>query len=115
MKNFDNGMIRVLHTDYDPFVLMKSKIFLEQKGMYVNTFSDIKEALCELKMGKYHVFVCDYYMLEINGIDIGKEFKRRRINVPFAVFSGKNCDDQTINQRLGELEIQINTILKKGE
>jgi len=114
MENFDNGMIRVLHSDYDPLILKRSKTFLEKKGMHVNTFLSIREALRELAMEKYHIFVCDYYMLEVNGIDIAKEFKRRKINIPFAVFSGKNCDDQTIHQRLGELEIQINTILKKG-
>ena len=111
---FKNGIIRVLHSDYDPIVLERSKIFLEEQGMIVNTFLDIKEALHELKIRKYDIFVCDYYMLELNGINLLKELKKRKIGIPFAAFSGKGCDVECLDNRLQELEIQIRIILKQG-
>ncbi|GMX58739.1 MAG: hypothetical protein MCSN_3930 [Candidatus Microsyncoccus archaeolyticus] len=111
---FKNGIIRVLHSDYDPIVLEKSKIFLEEEGMIVNTFLNIKEALHELKIRKYDIFICDYYELEVNGINLLKELKKRKIEIPFIAFSGKDCNEECLISRVRELEVQIRSIVKQG-
>ena len=87
-------MISVLLVEDEPEVLELTRLFLERDTeLSVDACLSVKEALRKLNTKIYNVIVSDYYMPEINGIQLLKTLKFQGIDTPLIMFTGKGDED----------------------
>jgi PAS domain S-box-containing protein len=110
-------MIRILLVDDQPDFLEITRLFLEREGkISVDTAVSAEAALTILTQKKYDAVVSDYEMVGMDGIAFLDEFKRRGVDKPFIIFTGKSREDVVIRalnsgadfylQKCGEPNIQ---------
>jgi len=91
-------MISVLLVEDEPEVLELTRLFLERDTeLSVDTCLSVKEALQKLNHKIYNVIVSDYYMPEINGIQLLKTLKFQGIDTPLIIFTGKGDEGVAID------------------
>ncbi len=90
-------MFRVLVVDDEPTLLELNRIYLEQSGdLHVETTSSPVQGLDMLSRAPYDAIVADYEMPEMNGIAFLKEVRRRGMETPFIIFSGRGREEVVI-------------------
>lgn len=90
-------MFCILAVDDEPMFLELSRIYLEQSGdLRVETATSPLQALDMLSKTPYDAVVADYEMPEMNGIALLKEVRRRGMETPFIIFSGRGCEEVVI-------------------
>ena len=91
-------MISVLLVEDEPEVLELTRLFLERDTeLSVDACLSVKEALHKLNTKIYNVIVSDYYMPEINGIQLLKTLKFQGIDTPLIMFTGKGDEAVAID------------------
>ncbi|MDD5013086.1 MAG: PAS domain S-box protein [Candidatus Pacebacteria bacterium] len=128
---FEN-QIKVLHVDDESDILELSKLFLEKRGMTVTTAMSPIEVMKLLKKEKFDIIISDYFMLEMNGMELFKKIRAKNNKIPFVLFTGKGCEgiaidalnmgvnyyflkDGQLKARLEELAKQIENIILKEQ
>ncbi|MDD1702818.1 MAG: PAS domain S-box protein [Methanoregula sp.] len=90
-------MISVLYVDDESALLEVAKTFMEHSGEFrVDTATSAREAIGKLKAERYDAVVSDYFMPEMNGIDLLKYLRPRCNGMPFIIFTGKGDEDTAI-------------------
>ena len=92
-------MIRVLMVDDDSSILDLTQIFLQRSGdIIVDTTESAADALAKLtgELSPYEVVISDYAMPEMDGIDLLKAVRSRKIEIPFILFTGKSREEVVI-------------------
>ncbi|NMB79263.1 MAG: response regulator [Methanomicrobiales archaeon] len=105
-------MQSVLVVDDEPLVLDSARAFLERFGnMQVSTALSAKEALNILTNTTFDALVLDYYLPEINGIDLLKILRTKGDTTPVIMFTGVGRENAAIEA----LNNGADFFLKKGE
>ena len=92
-----SGMIHVLHVDDDPNILEITKMFLEQSGqVHVTTCMNVHLAFEILTRHPADVFISDYEMPDINGIEFLKTIRSHGCDLPFILFTGRGREEVVI-------------------
>jgi len=92
-----NGIIQVLHVDDDPRTLEITKMFLEKSGQIeVLTCLSVALAYELLTRTSVDVFISDYEMPDINGIDFLKTIRKQGCDLPFILFTGRGREELII-------------------
>jgi CheY-like chemotaxis protein len=80
----------ILYLDDDTAVLILVKRLLERRGYRVSCFSNQHEALDALRLraDDFHVVVTDYNMPGMQGLEVAREVRAIRADLPVAVTSG---------------------------
>jgi len=111
-------MIKILLVDDQPAFLEITRIFLEKEGtISVDTAESAENALEMLGRNKYDAVVSDYEMTGMDGISFLTEFKKRGLDKPFIIFTGRSREEIVIRalntgadfylQKTGEAAIQF--------
>jgi len=105
-------MRSVLFVDDEELLLDVTKLFLERFGnMTVQTAASAKEALRILVNSTFDALVIDYYMPEINGIELLKILRTKGDTTPVIIFTGVGRENAAIEA----LNNGADFFLKKGE
>jgi two-component system response regulator FixJ len=89
----------VLVIDDDPLVLSSLKFSLEVEGFTVRTYSGPYELLNETDLPANGCLLVDYYMPEMNGLELLARLRDRGVSIPAMVMTGFVND--TLRDRLG--------------
>ncbi|MDO9326667.1 MAG: tetratricopeptide repeat protein [Methanoregula sp.] len=102
----------VLFIDDEELLLDATKSFLERFGnMKVQTATSAKEALQVLMNNTFDALVIDYYLPEINGIELLKILRAKGDTTPIIIFTGVGRENAAIEALNGGADF----FLKKGE
>ena len=105
-------MRSVLFVDDEELLLDATKSFLERFGnMKVQTAASSKEALQILMNSSFGALVIDYYLPEINGIELLKIIRTKGDTTPIIIFTGVGRENAAIEA----LNNGADFFLKKGE
>jgi DNA-binding response OmpR family regulator len=105
-------MRSVLLVDDEELLLDVTKTFLERFGnMHVQTATSGKEALGMLVNNSFDALVIDYYLPEINGIELLKILRTKGDTTPIIMFTGVGRENAAIEA----LNNGADFFLKKGE
>jgi DNA-binding response OmpR family regulator len=105
-------MRSVLLVDDEELLLDATKTFLERFGnMKVQTATSAKEALQLLMNNTFDAMVIDYYLPEINGIELLKILRTKGDTTPVIMFTGVGSENAAIEA----LNNGADFFLKKGE
>ncbi len=105
-------MRSVLVIDDEELLLDATKSFLERYGnMKVQTALSAKEALALLMSTKFDALVVDYYLPDINGIELLKILRTKGDTTPIIIFTGVGHENAAIEA----LNNGADFFLKKGE
>jgi DNA-binding response OmpR family regulator len=105
-------MRSVLLVDDEELLLDVTKTFLERFGnMHVQTAISGKEALGMLANNSFDALVIDYYLPEINGIELLKILRTKGDTTPVIMFTGVGRENAAIEA----LNNGADFFLKKGE
>lgn len=105
-------MQSVLVIDDEPIMLDSARTFLERFGnMQVSTAVSAKEALNILMSTSFDALVIDYYLPEINGIELLKILRTKGDTTPVIMFTGVGRENAAIEA----LNNGADFFLKKGE
>ena len=105
-------MHSVLFVDDEELLLDATKSFLERIGnMKVQTATSAKEALHILMNNSFDALVFDYYLPEINGIELLKILRTKGDTTPVIIFTGVGRENAAIEA----LNNGADFFLKKGE
>ena len=89
---------RILCVDDEPAILGIISHFLQKTpGFRVDTSSSAKEALKMMEGQEYDAVVADYLMPEMNGIELLKEVRGKKIDIPFIILTGKGNEDVAVD------------------
>ncbi|RLS74167.1 MAG: PAS domain S-box protein [Planctomycetota bacterium] len=82
--------LQILYLDDDNTVLLLLKRLLERQGHKVTCFAEPREALAALRNAPdfFHLVVTDYNMPGMHGLEVAREIRRIRADLPVAVTSG---------------------------
>jgi len=109
---FDFLMLSVLVIDDENLVLDATRLFLERFGnMNVQTALSSKDALGILDTNTFDAIVVDYYLPEINGIQLLKILRSKGDTTPVIIFTGVGRENAAIEA----LNNGADFFLKKGE
>jgi PAS domain S-box-containing protein len=80
----------ILYLDDDEALVFLVKRLLERRGYRVSAFSNQREALAALRAApaSFDLVVTDYNMPGMSGLDVAREVRLMRANLPVAVASG---------------------------
>jgi len=105
-------MHSVLVVDDEKLLLDATRSFLERFGnMKVQTAESTKEALAILSTNTFDALVFDYYLPEINGIQLLKILRAKGDTTPVIIFTGVGRENAAIEA----LNNGADFFLKKGE
>ena len=105
-------MRSVLLVDDEELLLDATRSFLERFGnMKVQTAASAKEALGILMNGTFDALVIDYYLPEINGIELLKILRTKGDTTPVIMFTGVGGENAAIEA----LNNGADFFLKKGD
>jgi PAS domain S-box-containing protein len=90
-------MITILLVDDQQVLLDITRLFLERGGdITVDTAISAQEAITLLTMKKYDAIVSDYEMPMMDGIEFLKTIKKKGIEKPFIIFTGRSREEIVI-------------------
>lgn len=90
--------IQVLHVDDDPNILAITKVFLEHSGQIrVNSCSSVQEAFEYLLRESVDVFISDYEMPDMTGIEFLQTIRGHNCDTPFILFTGRGRESVVIS------------------
>lgn len=89
---FENP-ITVICIDDDPDICKLLDLYLGKAEMNVCTVTNVATGKELLKKKKFDAIVCDYYMPDGNGIDFLKELRKNNDQIPFVLFTARNCEE----------------------
>ncbi|HOL42295.1 MAG TPA: response regulator [Methanospirillum sp.] len=82
--------VHVLHVDDDPHILEITRAFLERSGnIRVFSCSSVKEAFAQLTEHPADVFISDYEMPEMSGLELLQTIRGHGCDIPFILFTGR--------------------------
>lgn len=91
------GSIRVLHVDDDACFLGVSKEILMMEGNFeIDHALSVDEVFKKLETANYDVVVSDYEMPQKDGLQLLKELREQKNEIPFILFTGKGREEVTI-------------------
>ena len=81
---------RILYVDDDESLLFLVKRLMERRGYHVSIFQDAQDALAALHVdpAAFDLVLTDYNMPRLSGLDVAREAKAIRPDLPVAVASG---------------------------
>lgn len=88
--------LSILYVDDEPLLLKASQIFLESFGFIVDIADSGVQALEKLSTSTYDAIVSDYQMPKMDGIELLKEIRRRPLDIPFILFTGRGREEVVI-------------------
>lgn len=83
----------VIVVDDDAAVRNSLKFALEIEGLSVRAYQGGAELLAETDLPKTGCLVVDYYMPAMNGVDLIRCLRRRKIDLPAILITAKATDD----------------------
>ncbi len=88
------ALLRVIIVDDDPTVLrsFKRALKVRRPAWEVTTVSGSQEALEQLEAGNFDVFVTDYEMPDLNGVELLRKVEAQWPMVRRVILSGKPAD-----------------------
>ncbi len=87
-----SNIVRIIHIDDDEDFLNISKNYLRRlsnDSFVIDSQVNPAEAVSKIKENKFDLIICDYLMIDTNGLEILKELKRHNIDTPFVIFYRK--------------------------
>ena len=99
---------RVLYVDDDEVILLMVQGLLQRHGLDVAAFRDPRDALAAVKErpDRFDVVVTDHDMPGMSGLDIAREIKRIRADLPILLSSGFISEELRLDaQAAGVLEV----------
>ncbi len=99
--SLDGGQ-RILYLDDDASLLSLIKRLLERRGYRVDAISEPRVALAALRAdpASYDLVLTDYNMPAMSGLEVARETRRIRADLPVAVASG--FIDETLREKAAE-------------
>lgn len=92
-----NGQIRVLHLDDEPVILDITRLYLQKNdSIWVESVNTAEEAFRLLSSFRYDAIISDYEMPEIDGIEFLAEIRKKGLDMPFILFTGKGREEVVI-------------------
>ncbi len=89
--------IRILHVDDDADFLTVAKQCLEEQSQFqVDTALSSEEALEKLKNTEYAAIIADFEMPGKNGLELLKQLRKEKNNIPFILFTCKGKEEIAI-------------------
>ena len=84
------SMLNILYVDDDKAVLDSYKLLLEMNSFRVTPFSDPDEAIKAIRDApeNFDLIFTDYHMPGMSGLDLARQVRTIRANLPVAVTSG---------------------------
>jgi two-component system, LuxR family, response regulator FixJ len=89
--SIDQGPVVVV--DDDAAVRNSLKFALELEGLDVRLYSGCDEVLADLDLPTEGCLVVDYYMPSMNGVDLVKALRRRRVRLPAILITAKATNE----------------------
>ncbi len=86
----------ILYVDDEPLLLYGTKEYLGSLGFIVDIAESAALALHKITETTYHAIVSDYQMPGMNGIEFLKEIRRRNLDIPFILFTGRGREEVVI-------------------
>ncbi|MBD3407999.1 MAG: PAS domain S-box protein [Candidatus Lokiarchaeota archaeon] len=92
-------MMRVLQVDDDEMTLFISLKHLEKNipGIDLIQIKTAKEALEKLESAQFDAIICDYQMPGMDGLELLDIIRKKRVTIPFIIFTGKGREEVAIN------------------
>lgn len=88
----------ILHADDEPSILELFKKFLEKYDDFrVSSALNSDDFLFKAFFGNYDVFIVDYIIYPLNGLEILSELRSKGIDTPFILLTGKFKDHKVIS------------------
>ena len=81
-------MSRILCVDDNKDANDLTGIVLQKLGRVVTTVSTIAEAALLLNINNYHLYVLDWQLDELDGVDLCRTIRRTNKEVPIIIYSG---------------------------
>ena len=88
--------LSILYVDDEPLLLDITKEFLEMLGFRVDVAESGIGALQKVTGISYDAIVSDYQMPGMNGIELLKEIRKRNLDIPFILFTGRGREEVVI-------------------
>lgn len=90
--------VRVLYAEHDPAdVDLTRRAFIEHgPHLYLEVASTGWEALARLRAAAYDVFLLDYRLPDLSGLDILKALREERIRVPVVMVTGQGDEETAV-------------------
>ncbi|MCA1915128.1 response regulator [Methanospirillum hungatei] len=90
--------VHVLHVDDDAHILEVTKAFLERSGhIRVSSCSSVQEAFEHLTEYPVDVFISDYEMPEMSGIELLQTIRGHGCDIPFILFTGRGRESVAVS------------------
>ncbi len=70
------------------------KSICEQINLNVKSFCDPLDALIYISKNKVHLLILDYMMPDLNGIELTREIRRQKLNMPIIMVTAVGDDDE---------------------
>ncbi len=88
------GVIQVLHVDDDlSFLEISEQIMRDMGNFKVENACCADEALKKLSSGNYDIVISDYEMPQKNGLQLLRELREQKNEIPFILFTGRGREE----------------------
>ena len=87
-------MAKILVVDDDPEIRDVVREVLELDGHQIATFDDGERALAHVNRHPVELLITDIFMPEVDGLQIIREIRRRRLKMPIVAMSGVDFGGQ---------------------
>jgi len=80
-------MKSILCIDDEPSAMLSRRLLLESEGYNVTTAETGAEGISLFKQSRFDVVVLDYWMPEMNGVEVARQLKQIDASIPIIVLS----------------------------
>jgi len=105
-----SSIARILYVDddRDSRELLKYMLFFADPNYQVKTASNGKEALSLIKSDSFDLYILDYFLREISGIDLCREIRAIDLHKPILFYSGMSAErDKNVARQAGATEYLV--------
>ena len=88
--------LSILYVDDEPLLLKVTREYLEIHGFIVDIAESGHQALQKISEKVYDAVVSDYMMPGMDGIELLKEIRRRNLDIPYILFTGRGREEVVI-------------------